>query len=361
MATVEFKNLVKRYGSLEVVHGIDLAIADGEFIVLVGPSGCGKSTTLRVLAGLEDISDGEILIGGKTVNEIAPRDRDIAMVFQDYALYPHMSAYDNMAFSLQYRKLPRKEIDARVRDAAEVLGLTAHLDRRPRQLSGGQRQRVAMGRAIVRRPKVFLFDEPLSNLDAQLRGTMRLEMKKLHQRLGVTTVFVTHDQIEAMTLADRVVVMNGGRIEQTGTPDQVYHQPASLFVAGFIGAPTMNLLPARFEAPDRLRLGESEVIPMQQQTDGRVEVVLGIRPEDVDIGAGAPPPGWADVPAVVEVVEPLGADTLVFTTMSGRAITARVRPEVRPAPGAQVTLRLNLGRAHLFEADTGRALASRAH
>ena len=361
MATVEFKKLVKRYGSLEVVHGIDLAIADGEFIVLVGPSGCGKSTTLRVLAGLEDISDGEILIGGKTVNEIAPRDRDIAMVFQDYALYPHMSVYDNMAFSLQYRKLPRKEIDARVRDAAEVLGLTAYLNRRPRQLSGGQRQRVAMGRAIVRRPKVFLFDEPLSNLDAKLRGTMRLEMKKLHQRLGVTTVFVTHDQIEAMTLADRVVVMNGGRIEQTGTPDQVYHQPASLFVAGFIGAPTMNLLPARFETPDRLRLGEREVISMPSESSGAAEVVLGIRPEDVDIGSGALPPGWAELSAIVEVVEPLGADTLVFTTMSDRAITARVRPEVRPAPGAQVTLRLNLGRVHLFEADTGRALASRAH
>jgi ABC-type sugar transport system ATPase subunit len=361
MATVEFKKLVKRYGALDVVHGIDLAIADGEFIVLVGPSGCGKSTTLRMLAGLEDISDGEILIGGRTVNEVAPRDRDIAMVFQDYALYPHMSVYDNMAFSLQYRKMPRKEIDARVRDAAEVLGLTAYLNRRPRALSGGQRQRVAMGRAIVRRPQVFLFDEPLSNLDAKLRGTMRVEMKRLHQQLGVTTVFVTHDQIEAMTLADRVVVMNGGRIEQIGTPDEVYHSPASLFVAGFIGAPTMNLLPARFETADRLRLGESEVIRIQQGADGAAEVVLGIRPEDVDIGAGALPDGWAGVPATVEVVESLGADTLIFTTMSGSPITARVRPEVRPAPGAQVTLRLNLARAHLFNADTGRALTTGAH
>src|SRR6201993_3610286 len=207
MATVEFRKLVKRYGALDVVQGIDLSIADGEFIVLVGPSGCGKSTTLRMLAGLEDVTDGEILIGGRTVNEIAPRDRDIAMVFQDYALYTHMSVYDNMAFSLQYRKMPRKEIDARVRDAAEVLDLTAYLNRRPKQLSGGQRQRVAMGRAIVRKPQVFLFDEPLSNLDAKLRGTMRVEMKRLHQRLGVTTVFVTHAQIEAMTLADRVVVM----------------------------------------------------------------------------------------------------------------------------------------------------------
>ena len=361
MATVEFKKLVKRYGALDVVHGIDLSIADGEFIVLVGPSGCGKSTTLRMLAGLEDISGGEILIGGRTVNEVAPRDRDIAMVFQDYALYPHMSVYDNMAFSLQYRKMPRREIGARVRDAAEILDLTAYLGRRPRQLSGGQRQRVAMGRAIVRRPKVFLFDEPLSNLDAKLRGTMRLEMKRLHQKLGVTTVFVTHDQIEAMTLADRVVVMNGGRIEQIGTPDEVYHAPASLFVAGFIGAPTMNLLPARFEAPDRLRLGDSELIPMRSEADAAAEVVLGIRPEDVDIGTGALPPGWASVPAIVEVVEPLGADTLVFTTMSGRAITARVRPEVRPAPGAQVRLHLNVARAHLFDAGTGRAIAPGAH
>jgi ABC-type sugar transport system ATPase subunit len=361
MATVEFRKLVKRYGALDVVQGIDLSIADGEFIVLVGPSGCGKSTTLRMLAGLEDITDGEILIGGRTVNEIAPRDRDIAMVFQDYALYPHMSVYDNMAFSLQYRKMPRKEIDARVRDAAEVLDLTAYLNRRPKQLSGGQRQRVAMGRAIVRKPQVFLFDEPLSNLDAKLRGTMRVEMKRLHQRLGVTTVFVTHDQIEAMTLADRVVVMNGGRIEQIGTPDEVYHQPASLFVAGFIGAPTMNFLPAGFEEPGRLRLGEGVVVALPNGAEGVVEVVLGIRPEDVDIGSGAALPGWAELPAVVEVVEPLGADTLVFTTVSGAPVTARVRPEVRPSPGAQVTLRLNLARAHLFDAGTGRAIATRTH
>jgi ABC-type sugar transport system ATPase subunit len=290
MATVEFRKLVKRYGSPEVVHGIDLTIKDGEFIVLVGPSGCGKSTTLRMLAGLEDVSHGEILIGARKVNEIDPRDRDIAMVFQDYALYPHMSVYDNMAFSLLYRKMSRKEIDARVREAAELLGLTPYLNRHPKQLSGGQRQRVAMGRAIVRKPQVFLFDEPLSNLDAKLRGTMRLEMKKLHQRLGVTTLFVTHDQIEAMTLADRVVVMNGGRIEQIGTPDEVYHGPASLFVAGFFGAPTMNLLPARFEKPDALRLGEGEVIPMHESGNGVVEVLFGIRPEDVDIASGSLPP-----------------------------------------------------------------------
>jgi multiple sugar transport system ATP-binding protein len=360
MATVEFRKLIKRYGQLEVVHGIDLAISDGEFIVLVGPSGCGKSTTLRMLAGLEDVSDGEILIGARKVNEIEPRDRDIAMVFQDYALYPHMSVYDNMAFSLQYRKMPRKEIDTRVREAAEILGLTAYLNRRPKQLSGGQRQRVAMGRAIVRKPQVFLFDEPLSNLDAKLRGTMRVEMKKLHQRLGVTTVFVTHDQIEAMTLADRVVVMNDGRIEQIGTPDEVYHAPASLFVAGFIGAPTMNLLPARFEAPGALRFGERHVIALQRSGNGVVDVVFGIRPEDVDIASGALPSGWADLPATVEVVEPLGADTLIFASAFGASMTARVRPTMRPAPGSQIKLRVNLERAHLFDTATGKAIAPTA-
>src|SRR6201996_1782182 len=294
MATVEFRRLVKRYGTLEVVHGIDLSIGDGEFIVLVGPSGCGKSTTLRMLAGLEDISGGEILIGARKVNEIEPRDRDIAMVFQDYALYPHMSVYDNMAFSLLYRKMPRKQIDARVREAAEILGLTPYLSRRPRQLSGGQRQRVAMGRAIVRKPQVFLFDEPLSNLDAKLRGTMRVEMKKLHQRLGVTTVFVTHDQVEAMTLADRVVVMNGGHIEQIGTPDEVYHSPASLFVAGFIGAPTMNLLPGRLENADTLRLGEIQTVQLRKAGGGGDKVMFGIRPEDVDVASGELPSGWVD-------------------------------------------------------------------
>src|SRR5882757_1253974 len=288
MATVEFRKLVKRYGELEVVHAIDLNIQDGEFIVLVGPSGCGKSTTLRMLAGLEDISDGEILIEGRVVNEIEPRDRDIAMVFQDYALYPHMSVYENMAFSLRYRKVPRKEIDARVRDAAETLGLTPYLQRRPKQLSGGQRQRVAMGRAIVRKPQVFLFDEPLSNLDAKLRGTMRLEMKKLHQQLGVTTVFVTHDQIEAMTLADRVVVMNGGDIEQVGTPDEVYHAPASLFVAGFIGAPTMNLIPAERSGPSQLRLPDTgQLIALPKPIVASAgNLVLGMRPEDVDVAQG---------------------------------------------------------------------------
>src|ERR1700722_15474032 len=358
MATVEFRKLVKRYGALEVVHAIDLMIQDGEFIVLVGPSGCGKSTTLRMLAGLEDISGGETLIDAPPVNEIEPRDRDIAMVFQDYALYPHMSVYENMAFSLRYRKVPRKEIDARVRDAAEILDLTPYLQRRPKQPSGGQRQRVAMGRAIVRKPRVFLFDEPLSNLDAKLRGSMRLEMKKLHQRLGVTTVFVTHDQIEAMTLADRVVVMIGGHIEQDGPPRDVYERPATSFVGAFIGAPTMNLIPAPRGGACELRLaGLDRVIALPQPITGSAsELVFGIRPEDVDIASDAPLPGQADMPAIVEVIEPLGADTLIFTTMSGHPVTARVRPDIRPAPGAEVIVRFNLKRAHLFDATTSKAV-----
>jgi multiple sugar transport system ATP-binding protein len=359
MATVEFRKLVKRYGELEVVHAIDLNIQDGEFIVLVGPSGCGKSTTLRMLAGLEDISDGEILIEGRVVNEIEPRDRDIAMVFQDYALYPHMSVYENMAFSLRYRNTPRKEIGARVHEAAEILGLMPYLQRKPKQLSGGQRQRVAMGRAIVRKPQVFLFDEPLSNLDAKLRGTMRLEMKKLHQQLGVTTVFVTHDQIEAMTLADRVVVMNNGHIEQVGTPDEVYHAPASLFVAGFIGAPTMNLIPVQRGGPNQLRLvenGQAIVLPKPIAASADA-LILGMRPEDVDVAQGAALPGQIDVSAIVEVVEPLGADTLVFTKMCGHPVVARVRPDVRPKPGETVDLRFDLPRAHLFDAVSGKALS----
>jgi multiple sugar transport system ATP-binding protein len=359
MATVEFRKLVKRYGAVEVVHGIDLAIADGEFIVLVGPSGCGKSTSLRMLAGLEDITSGEIRIDDRVVNEIEPRDRDIAMVFQDYALYPHMSVYENMAFSLQYRKVPKREIDRRVREAAAVLGLDPYLKRRPKQLSGGQRQRVAMGRAIVRNPQVFLFDEPLSNLDAKLRGSMRVEMKKLHQRLGVTTVYVTHDQVEAMTLADRVVVMNSGYIEQIGTPDEVYHAPASLFVAGFIGAPTMNLIPAKAD-DGGLRLGQSgEVVPLPPGRAGTGDLVFGLRPEDVEVAQGEPAPaGCIDVPALVEVVEPLGADTLVFTTVAGHAVAARVRPEIRPTPGETLRLRFNLERTHLFDAATGRAIGA---
>src|SRR6202158_4601776 len=260
MATVTLDGVRKSYGTREVVHGVSCAVADGELVVGVGPSGCGKSTLLRMVAGLETISAGTVAIDGRIVNGVEPKDRDIAMVFQNYALYPHMTVYDNMAFSLKLAGVAHEQLDRRVQDAADILGLKDYLERYPRQLSGGQRQRVAMGRAIVRKPQVFLFDEPLSNLDAKLRGSMRLEMKKLHQQLGVTTVFVTHDQIEAMTLADRVVVMNGGHIEQVGTPDEVYHAPASLFVASFIGAPTMNLIPVARGRPNEFRLGENDQV-----------------------------------------------------------------------------------------------------
>jgi ABC-type sugar transport system ATPase subunit len=358
MATVEFKRLTKRYGIVEVVHAIELTIADGEFIVLVGPSGCGKSTTLRMLAGLEDISDGQILINGRVVNEVESRDRDIAMVFQDYALYPHMTVYGNMAFSLRYRSVARPEIDRRVREAAEILALSPYLDRYPRELSGGQRQRVAMGRAIVRKPQVFLFDEPLSNLDAKLRGSMRVEMKRLHQQLGVTTVYVTHDQIEAMTLADRVVVMNAGHIEQIGTPEEVYHAPASMFVAGFIGAPTMNMIPATREGSEGLRLANAELIRLPHPVAAQSELIVGVRPEDVEIATDASGASVVVLPATIEVVEPLGADTLVFASMVGHPMSLRVRPDVRPQRGMSVQLRFDLERAHLFDAVTGKRLAA---
>src|SRR6266702_3791167 len=353
MASVTLSGVRKSFGSTEVVHGVDIGVEDGEFCVMVGPSGCGKSTLLRMIAGLEEISGGRIAIGERVVNGVAPKERDIAMVFQNYALYPHMSVYDNMAFSLMLAGESREQTRLRVEEAALILGLGEYLRRYPRQLSGGQRQRVAMGRAIVRKPQVFLFDEPLSNLDAKLRVAMRTEIKELHQRLKTTSIYVTHDQIEAMTLADRVVVMNGGHIEQIGTPDEVYHTPASLFVAGFIGTPTMNLLPARFEGADTLQIGDGITVRLRRAGGEGDTVVFGIRPEDVGIAVGAAPPGWTDLPATVEVVEPLGSDTLVFTSVFGATVTARVRPEERPAPGSQIKLRVNLERAHIFDAATG--------
>jgi multiple sugar transport system ATP-binding protein len=357
MATVQFKSLRKSYGDMEVVHGIDLEIADGEFLVLVGPSGCGKSTSLRMLAGLEDITGGDILINDRVVNEVEPRDRDIAMVFQDYALYPHMSVYQNLAFSLRYRNVKKDAVRARVANAAEILGLEELLDRRPKQLSGGQRQRVAMGRAIVREPQVFLFDEPLSNLDAKLRGSMRQEMKKLHRRLGVTTVYVTHDQIEAMTLADRVVVMNNGIIEQTGTPDEVYRSPNTLFVAGFIGAPTMNLLHGRSNAAGDLVLDQSSdqsVLGVGGNIEPDRALVFGIRPEKVSIAGD----GDSDnvVSGTVEVVEMLGADTLVFARVGDAEISARLPSEIRPKPGETLRFSFNMTYHHLFDSQSGTAL-----
>ncbi|MGE0314605.1 MAG: ABC transporter ATP-binding protein [Lautropia sp.] len=394
MATVEFRRLVKRYGEVPVVHGIDLQVADGEFVVLVGPSGCGKSTCLRMLAGLEDVSDGEILIDGSVVNEIDAAKRDIAMVFQDYALYPHMSVFENIAFSLRYRGVKQAEIAVRVADAARVLGLGDLLDRRPKELSGGQRQRVAMGRAIVRKPRVFLFDEPLSNLDAKLRGQMRLEIKRLHRQFGITTVYVTHDQVEAMTLADRVVVMRAGRIEQAGTPDEVYRTPRTRFVAGFIGAPTMNLLEVR-RSGDRIEVVGSEgaalagaratpdagagggvdaaprcepgggagfavrmpipaTAPLRAlRDDAASALVLGVRPEAVSVAEGPAPEGTVDLAATVDVIEALGPDTLVFARIGAQSLVARVPPALRPEPGETIVLRLDMRQAHLFDADSG--------
>ena len=289
MAQVSLRKIVKAYeGGVQAVKGIDLEIADHEFVVLVGPSGCGKSTTLRMIAGLEEITSGDIAIGGTVVNDIPPRDRDIAMVFQNYALYPHMSVYDNMAFGLMLRKFPKAEIDRRVKEAARILDITPLLDRKPKALSGGQRQRVAMGRAIVRDPKVFLFDEPLSNLDAKLRVQMRTEIKKVHQTVNTTTVYVTHDQVEAMTLADRVVVMNHGIIEQVGPPQELYHNPATKFVAGFIGSPSMNFIPAKVEQASgalRLHLPQGIVLDVpaartaRYQAHAGKDVLFGIRPE----------------------------------------------------------------------------------
>ena len=359
MADVSLRKVFKSYGGVEVVHGVDLAIQHNEFVVLIGPSGCGKSTILRMIAGLEDISGGTIAIDGVVVNELEPKDRDIAMVFQDYALYPHMSVYENMAFGLRYRRVPSAEIDARVQEAAAILGLDALLHRRPRQLSGGQRQRVAMGRAIVRHPKVFLFDEPLSNLDAKLRVQVRTEIKKLHDRVATTIVYVTHDQVEAMTLADRIVVLKNGQVEQVGTPEEVYDHPATAFVAGFIGAPTMNLVSGRLIS-DRdglaVRLSDDFVLPVPAERALRYdrfrdrEILVGLRPEHLAVAPGpttAPP-----IDIAADVVEPLGADTLVFFSAGGREMVARVPPGAARRRGDHVRLHPDLSRMHLFDPAT---------
>jgi multiple sugar transport system ATP-binding protein len=328
MAAVALSAVRKSFGTTEVVHGVDVSIQDGEFCVLVGPSGCGKSTLLRMIAGLEEISGGEVRIGSRVVNKMAPKERDIAMVFQNYALYPHMTVYDNMAFSLKLAGLPADEVRGRAHEAAQILGLMDYLHRYPRQLSGGQRQRVAMGRAIVRKPQVFLFDEPLSNLDAKLRVQMRTEIKALHQRLKTTSIYVTHDQIEAMTMADRIVVMNAGKVEQIGSPLELYDNPANLFVAGFIGSPAMNFLP--------------------QRRDGR-EVLLGVRPEHLEIVA-------ADgMTAEVVVVEPTGADTQIYCKVGGVDVTAVVRERHEFHPGEAVRLRPKL--TYLFDPSSGARLA----
>jgi len=348
----------KRFGEVEVLHGVDVEIADGSFTVLVGPSGCGKSTLLRMIAGLEHISSGEILIGGKVVNQMPPKERDIAMVFQNYALYPHMTVRDNMAFSLALAKQGKAAIEQKVGRAAEILGLSALLDRFPRQLSGGQRQRVAMGRAIVRDPQVFLYDEPLSNLDAKLRVAMRTELKELHQRLKTTSVYVTHDQIEAMTMGDRIVVMREGHIEQIGSPLQLYDHPVNLFVAGFIGSPAMNLLPGTLRRNGsggvEVELADGTRLPAPRDapgTDGQ-RVIFGTRPEHLALADGS------GIAAEVAVIEPTGADTFVSCRHHGAELAVVFRERYPFRPGSTIHLQPDLARAHVFDADSGRALAA---
>ena len=357
MATVTIRSLKKRFGEVEVLHGVDIDIADGSFTVLVGPSGCGKSTLLRMIAGLEHISDGEIQIGNKRVNDVPPKQRDIAMVFQNYALYPHMTVRENMSFSLMLAKVDRATLDSKVGRAAEILGLAQLLDRYPRQLSGGQRQRVAMGRAIVRDPQVFLYDEPLSNLDAKLRVAMRTELKELHQRMKTTSVYVTHDQIEAMTMGDQIVVMRDGRIEQAGRPLDLYDRPDNTFVAGFIGSPAMNFLSGKIARDSRavqVQLSDGTCIALAPDApvrDGQA-VVFGTRPEHLRLD---PEEG---IPVKVVTVEPTGADTFVACRHQGVDVAAVFRERHEFRPGSTIRLRPDLGRAHLFDADTGLALRS---
>ncbi|MCZ4291993.1 ABC transporter ATP-binding protein [Hoeflea alexandrii] len=344
MGTVQIRDVRKSYGSIEVLHGVSIDIEDGEFVALVGPSGCGKSTLLRMIAGLEDITGGEILISDRVVNGVAPKDRDIAMVFQNYALYPHMNVRDNMGFALRQRRVSKPEIAERVDNAARILGLEQLLDRKPRQLSGGQRQRVAMGRAIVRNPNVFLFDEPLSNLDAKLRVQMRSEIKELHQRLKTTTIYVTHDQIEAMTLADRVVVMNGGVIEQVGSPLELYDNPASLFVAAFIGSPPMNFLEGDLLDKTTFALDDGTVLTLPEaDPKGRTRATIGIRPEHFTIGAT----GW---PALASVIEPTGSETQITARLAGKTIRVLIRGRTSTLPGETIHLNVDPQFIHFFDA-----------
>ena len=351
MAEVSLKDVRKVYaGDVEAVKGVTFDVPDGHFCVMVGPSGCGKSTLLRMIAGVETITSGEIRIGERVVNDIEPSERDIAMVFQNYALYPHMRVYDNMAYGLRNRKTPKDEIDQRVREAARILEIDALLDRKPRQLSGGQRQRVAMGRAIVRRPKAFLFDEPLSNLDAKLRVSTRVEIKKLQKALGTTSIYVTHDQLEAMTLADMLVVMNAGRVDQIGAPLAVYERPATTFVATFIGAPAMNLLKMRGAEPALLL--DNASVP----TEG---AIIGIRPEDFAIGAGdTAPAGGVALPLTVSAVEKVGPESFVYGTLDrGDNVIVRLPGQHAPAPGERAVAVASRDKLHVFSADGQRRLS----
>ncbi len=361
MAEVSLKNVVKRYGALEVVHGIDLEIAHNEFVVLVGPSGCGKSTTLRMIAGLEDISDGEIAIGDKVVNMLPPRKRNISMVFQNYALYPHMSVRENLGFSLKIAKRAPEDITKAVDDAADILGLTELLERTPAELSGGQRQRVAMGRAIVRHPDVFLFDEPLSNLDAKLRTQMRVEIKKLHSKVKTTIVYVTHDQIEAMTLADRIVIMKDGHIVQIGTPLEVFERPVDTFVAGFIGSPPMNLIEGSVK-DDHVVFSDGRSLPVPPDFTGKIangrRVVFGFR-ADVLMPKGhtlAESGVLHDIDLTIDMAEPLGSESILLTTLGGQDIQARMHNPRPVTSGEVLTCELHLEKCHLFDADTTQSL-----
>ncbi len=359
MASVRLQSVSKKFGDTVVVDDVTLEVADREFLVLVGPSGCGKSTTLRMIAGLETTSGGDIFIGDQRVNELGPKDRDIAMVFQNYALYPHMNVYDNMAFGLKMRKVPKAEIDQRVKEAADILGLEPYLKRKPKEMSGGQRQRAALGRAIVRHPAVFLMDEPLSNLDAKLRVQTRAEIVKLQKRIATTMIYVTHDQVEAMTMGHRIVVMKDGVVQQVASPQAVYDRPANQFVAGFIGSPAMSFLPCRLEADDgtlyaRGRSFSVRIPDERRATLGAVNaeaVTLGVRPEDISLHAD----GAGSINAVVDVVEPLGSEHVLYFTCDGERVTARASAESTATAGDAIALGINPKRMHLFDAATGAA------
>ena len=354
MSGVNLEGIVKAYGAIQVVHGIDLDVAEKEFVVLVGPSGCGKSTTLRMIAGLEEISDGDLMIDGRRMNRVAPKDRDVAMVFQNYALYPHLNVADNMAFGLRIRKMPKAEIKTTIDDVAEILGLTPYLDRRPADLSGGQRQRVAMGRAIVRHPKVFLFDEPLSNLDAKLRTQMRAEIKRLHKRLGVTSIYVTHDQVEAMTLADRIVVMNDGRIEQVGTPMELFNNPANTFVAGFLGSPPMNQMKGVL-TNSGAQVGNTELkLNANINGDAGRDVIVGVRPEHVTLTEGE---STTPLPIDLDLVEPLGSEALLHARYGDDNLVfkAETQGDIDHLSGVNA-VHVSSHLIKLFDATTGRAL-----
>jgi multiple sugar transport system ATP-binding protein len=365
MANVTYKNVVKKFGDLTIIKQLNIEVQDKEFLVLVGPSGCGKTTALRLLAGLEEITDGEILIGDRVVNDVAPKDRDIAMVFQSYALYPHLSVYDNMAFGLKLRKTPKEEIKRRVSEAAEILGITDLLQRKPRQLSGGQRQRVAVGRAIVREPKVFLFDEPLSNLDAKLRVQMRAEISKLHQRLQTTFIYVTHDQTEAMTMATRIAVINKGNLQQLDTPQNLYDQPNNIFVAGFIGSPAMNFFPAKLSVNGGkvvVDTGDFQVAVPEAMTgpykgmDGK-NVIFGIRPENIHDPEFAPPNIHGEkVATKVDVTELMGNETFLYLVSGKNTFIARVDPRSHKRVGDAVQVIFDMDKLHIFDAETEQAI-----